>query len=185
MLYNGLGRYEEALGPAECADEYPLAQRFSNWLLPELIEAAARCGQAGRAARALGGLTEVTRACGTDWALGTEACARALLSGGATAECLYREAIRRPDRTSQRPAAARARLVYGEWLRRERRRIDARDQLRRAYTLFTGFGMEAFAGRAGRTRGDRRARPQADGRSTGRADSAGGPDRADGGGRRH
>ncbi len=148
VLYNGLGRYEEALGPAGATDEYPPAQRFSNWLLPELIEAAVRCGQADRAAKALGRLTEVTRACGTDWALGTEACARALLSDGATAERLYREAIGCLDRTSQRPAAARARLVYGEWLRRERRRSDARDQLRRAYTLFTGIGMEAFAGRA-------------------------------------
>ena len=148
VLYNGLGRYEEALGPAGCGDEYPPDNRFSNFLLPEVIEAAARCGQADRAASALGTLSEVTRACGTDWALGTEACARALLSDGATAERLYREAIGRLDRTSQRPAAARARLVYGEWLRRERRRIDARDQLRRAYTLFTEIGMEAFAGRA-------------------------------------
>jgi DNA-binding CsgD family transcriptional regulator len=146
-LYNGLGRYEEALGPADSADEYPPAQRFTNFLLPELIEAAARCGQASRAAKALGRLSEATRACGTDWALGTEARSRALLSEGEAAERLYWEAIARLERTSQRPAAARARLVYGEWLRRERRRSDARDQLRRAYAVFTEIGMEAFAGR--------------------------------------
>jgi DNA-binding CsgD family transcriptional regulator len=75
-------------------------------------------------------------------------CARALLSDGEAAERLYQEAIERLDRTSQRPAAARARLVYGEWLRRKRRRSDARDQLRRAYALFTEIGMEAFAERA-------------------------------------
>jgi DNA-binding CsgD family transcriptional regulator len=148
VLYNGLGRYEEALGPAACTDEYPPAQRFTSWCQAELIEAAVRCGQADRAARALARLSEATRPCGTDWALGTEACARALLSDGEAAERRYREAIERLDRTSRRPAAARARLVYGEWLRRERRRSDARDQLGRAHALFAEIGMEGFAERA-------------------------------------
>ena len=148
VLYNGLGQYEQALGPSGCADEYLPAHRFSSFLQPEIIEAAVRCGQAGRAADALGRLSAHTRACGTDWALGTEACARALLSDGESAERLYLEAIERLGRTSQRPATARARLVYGEWLRRQRRRSDARDQLRRAYAEFAGIGMEAFAERA-------------------------------------
>jgi DNA-binding CsgD family transcriptional regulator len=116
--------------------------------LVELIEAAARSGKPELAADALGQLSQTTRASATDWALGIEARCRALLSEGDAAERLYREAIERLARTRIRVELARAQLVYGEWLRRERRRLDAREQLRIAHELFTGFGMEAFADRA-------------------------------------
>ena len=102
------------------------------------------------AARALSQLGEMTSASGTDWALGVEARSRALLSDGAEAERLYREAIERLDRTRMRTELARARLLYGEWLRRERRRIDARTQLRIAHEMFDAMGIEAFAERARR-----------------------------------
>src|SRR5580704_12402754 len=90
----------------------------------------------------------MARATATDWALGSEACARALVSDGESADCLYREAIERLGRTRIRVQLARAHLLYGEWLRRERRRLDAREQLRNAHKLFTEFGMHAFAKRA-------------------------------------
>ena len=105
-------------------------------------------GMPGPAADALQRLSETTRASGADWGLGVEACSRALLSEDQTAEALYREAIERLRRTRVRVALARAHLLYGEWLRRERRRLDAREQLRTAHELFTEFGMEAFAERA-------------------------------------
>jgi RNA polymerase sigma factor (sigma-70 family) len=114
----------------------------------ELIEAAARSGEGGRAAAALQGLTDSTRASGTPWALGVQARSRALLSDHDAAEPLYREAIDQLQATRLRVDLARTHLVYGEWLRRERRRLDARDQLRTAHQLFTDFGMEAFAERA-------------------------------------
>ena len=115
----------------------------------ELIEAAVRCGDHDVAERALGGLAEMARATGTDWALGIEARSRALLSDGDVADGLYREAIERLGRTRLRLGLARARLLYGEWLRRERRRPDARDELRTALEMFTSMGTEAFAARAG------------------------------------
>jgi DNA-binding CsgD family transcriptional regulator len=148
LLHNGLGRYPEALDWATRASEDSDAQRFSGWALAELIEAAARTGQRDAAAAALRRLSEDTRAAATDWGLGVEARARALLSDGETAECRYREAVERLRRTRLRPELARSHLVYGEWLRRERRRLDAREQLRRAHELFTDIGMEAFAERA-------------------------------------
>jgi DNA-binding CsgD family transcriptional regulator len=114
----------------------------------ELIEAAVRSGKAELAVAALGRLSQTTAAGGTDWALGIEARSRALLSDNETAERLYREAIERLERTRVRVELARAHLLYGEWLRRERRRLDAREQLRRAHELFVEFGMEAFAERA-------------------------------------
>ena len=114
----------------------------------ELIEAAVRSGKAELAVAALVRLSQTTAAGGTDWALGIEARSRALLSDNETAERLYREAIERLQRTRVRVELARAHLLYGEWLRRERRRLDAREQLRRAHELFTEFGMEAFAERA-------------------------------------
>jgi DNA-binding CsgD family transcriptional regulator len=104
----------------------------------------------GRAADALERLSETTRASGSDWALGIEARSRALLSDGETAERLYREAIDRLGRTRVRVALARAHLLYGEWLRRERRRVDARKQLRTAHGMFDAMGAEAFAERAHR-----------------------------------
>ena len=118
------------------------------WVLPELIEAAARAGDAELARDAVARLAESTQPAGTDWALGIEARCRALLSDGAAAEELYREAIDRLGRTRLRPELARAQLLYGEWLRRQNRRVDARDQLRAAHNHFTSIGMEAFAERA-------------------------------------
>jgi DNA-binding CsgD family transcriptional regulator len=148
VLYNGLGRYEDALTAARQATEYPQDLAFFTWGLVELVEAAARCGEADLAADGLRRLSELTRSSGTDWALGIEARSRALLSEGEAAEPLYREALERLERTRVRVELARAHLVYGEWLRRERRRLDAREQLRHAHKLFTEFGMEAFAERA-------------------------------------
>jgi DNA-binding CsgD family transcriptional regulator/tetratricopeptide (TPR) repeat protein len=149
LLYNGLGQYEKALTAAEQVCEYDDIGVL-GWSLAELIEAAVRSGQPARAADALERLSETTRASGTDWALGTEARSRALMSTGQTAEKFYREAIERLERTRMRPAGARARLVYGEWLRRENRRRDARAELRTAYDLFTTMGIEAFAERTRR-----------------------------------
>jgi DNA-binding CsgD family transcriptional regulator len=103
-----------------------------------------------RAAGAVERLSETTRASGTDWAMGIEARSRALLSDGEAAESLYREAIERLGRTRVRVALARAHLVYGEWLRRERRRLDAREQLRTAHDLLSAMGMTGFAERAAR-----------------------------------
>ena len=149
LLYNGLGHYDKALAAAELACEYDDIDVL-GWSLTELVEAAVRSGQLARASDALQRLTEITRASGTDWALGTEARSRALLSEGETAENCYREAIERLGRTRMRPAVARAHLLYGEWLRRQNRRRDARAQLRTAHGLFTTMGIEAFAERARR-----------------------------------
>jgi DNA-binding CsgD family transcriptional regulator len=116
--------------------------------LPELVEAAARTGNAEVAHYALERLAETTGPAGTDFALGIETRSRALLSDGETAERLYRDAIDRLGRTPVRPELARAHLLYGEWLRRESRRVDARGQLRTAHEMFLAIGMEAFAERA-------------------------------------
>ena len=150
VLYNGLGRYQLALTAAKRALQYPLELATSRWALPEQIEAAVRSGQPEPAAVALRQLSESTRASGTDWAVGIEARARALLSEGEVAEGLYREAIDRLRRTRVRTELARAHLLYGEWLRRENRRLDARDQLRTAHKSLTAMGAEAFADRAAR-----------------------------------
>jgi DNA-binding CsgD family transcriptional regulator len=145
---NGLGRFEEALAAAQQAGEVTHASWWRDWGLVELIEAAARSGKPELAVDALGRLSQITAASGTDWALGVEARSRALLSDGEAAETLYRQAIERLERTRVRVELARAHLLYGEWLRRERRRLDAREQLRHAHESFTQFGMEAFAERA-------------------------------------
>jgi DNA-binding CsgD family transcriptional regulator len=150
VLYNGLGRYEEALAAAEEASAYPHDFLYSTWGQVELIEAAVRSGKPEPAADALERLSNHTRAGGTDWALGVEARSRALLSDNDAAELLYREAIERLARTRIRVDLARAHLVYGEWLRREKRRVDAREQLRTAHEMFTAMGVEAFADRAAR-----------------------------------
>jgi DNA-binding CsgD family transcriptional regulator len=147
LLYNGLGRFGEALAAAQQASEHG-QELWHPLVLPELIEAAVRSGQAARAAEALDLLTQTTRASGTDWALGTEARLRALLSKNHAAEDLYREAIDRLGRTGLRVELARAHLHYGEWLRRQRRRGDAREQLRAAYEIFVSAGAGAFAERA-------------------------------------
>ena len=149
-LYNGLGRYEDALAAARQASEHPRDLGASTWALPELIEAAARSGNAERVADALRRLSEMTHASGTDWALGIEARSRALLSGSTAAEELYRAAIDRLRRTRVRVELARAHLAYGEWLRRELRRVEAREQLRTAHKMLTAMGIEAFAERARR-----------------------------------
>ena len=150
VLYNGLARYEEAALAARRATSDPLNPWMSMWALPELVEAAARSGGAALAHDALARLAETTRPCGTDAALGIEARCRALLSGASAADGLYREAIGRLGRTQLRPELARGHLLYGEWLRREGRRVDAREQLRAAHGQFTSIGMAAFAERARR-----------------------------------
>ena len=165
VLYNGLGRYELALAAAQQALEYPRELVTSSgrrpeqlllygpasvgaWILSEQVEAATRSGKPELAARALPPLSETTRASGSDWALGIEARARALMSEGEAAESLYSEAIERLRRTGVRPELARCHLLYGEWLRRENRRLDARDPLHAAHELFSQLGMEGFAERA-------------------------------------
>jgi DNA-binding CsgD family transcriptional regulator len=148
VLYNGLGRYEEAVAAAgqALADAQPLG--LAGWARIELIEAAARSGNVHLAADALEEFSE--RDSGTDWALGVDARSRALLSQGDTAENGYREAIERLDRSGATALLARTRLVFGEWLRREGHRREAREQLRAALELLTDMGMEAFAQRAER-----------------------------------
>jgi len=151
ILYNGLGRYPEALTAAEQASEDVLGALFvSLWALPELIEAAVRSGNVGLAARPMANLAASTRAGGTEFGLGIEARSRALLSDGETADGLYREAIERLSRTHYRPELGRAHLLYGEWLRREDRRAEARTQLHAAHDLLSAIGAEAFAERARR-----------------------------------
>jgi DNA-binding CsgD family transcriptional regulator len=149
ILYNGLGHYQEALAAARQASEYRHPY-VSAWALPELIEAAARTGNTRLADDARDLLAERTRVGGTNWGLGIEARSRALLSEGKEAEGYYLEAISRLGGTQLRPELARAHLLYGEWLRRERRRGEARTPLRTAHDLLEEMGMEAFAARAWR-----------------------------------
>jgi DNA-binding CsgD family transcriptional regulator len=149
VLNNGLGRYEAAVdGARRGSDEGDWG--YAGASLPELIEAATRSGQPEIATAALARLEERTRAAGTDWALGVLARAQALMSEGDRADGLYRGAIERLGRTRIRIELARARLLYGEWLRRENRRMDAREQLRAAHDTFGAAGAEAFAERARR-----------------------------------
>jgi DNA-binding CsgD family transcriptional regulator len=150
LLCNGLGRYEEALTAAQVAAKHQEEFSSPRWGLVELVEAAARSGAPEPASDALKRLSEATRASGTDWALGVEARSRALLTEGDAAEQLYHEAIERLDRTRVRVELARAHLVYGEWLRRENRRVDAGEHLRTAHDAFSRMGAEAFADRARR-----------------------------------
>jgi DNA-binding CsgD family transcriptional regulator len=147
VLYNGLARYEEAASSARQATSNTFEYWVSVWALPKLVEAATHAEDTELAHDAVERLAETTQPAGTDFALGIEARSRALLSDGTAANDLYREAIERFSRTRLRPELARARLLYGEWLRREGRRVGAREQLRTAYDLFTAIGMEAFAER--------------------------------------
>lgn len=150
LLNNGIGNYQTAMTAAQRAAEHPDDVGVSAWAAVELIESAVRSGMRGIAADALARLVEMTSLSGTDWALGIEARSRALLDDGADTEGLYREAIDRLGRTRMRAELARSHLLYGEWLRRERRRTDARAQLRTAHGMFDAMGMAAFAERARR-----------------------------------
>jgi DNA-binding NarL/FixJ family response regulator len=150
VVFNSRGRYEEAVAAAQEASDDTPELFVSRWALSELIEAAARSGQTDVAAGALKRLAAHTDDGDADWAPGIHARARALLSEGQTAERLYREAIEALDRTRLRPERARTRLLYGEWLRREGRRVEAREQLRCAYDMFATSGMEGFGERARR-----------------------------------
>lgn len=151
FLLNSLGRYEEAFAAAEQASCYPPAEGFLTWTaLVELVEAASHLGRHAKVHEAFERIREVSQGSGTDWALGLEARCRALLAEGAAVEPAYHEAIVRLARTSARGELARARLMYGEWLRRARRRSEAREQLRVAHETFTAMGAKAFAERAAR-----------------------------------
>ena len=149
VLHNGLGNYglaAEAAHRASAVDELVI----SPWALYELVEAATRSDQRERAAAAADRLSEIAAASGSDWARGAAARSRALLAEGRAAEEEYREAIERLGRTRMATHLARARLSYGEWLRRENRRIDARNQLRPAFDAFASMGAQALAERARR-----------------------------------
>jgi DNA-binding CsgD family transcriptional regulator len=150
LLHNGTGRYGDALAAARVAGGIPAELGAANWGLSELVEAAARTGAVDEATEALERLAEMANASGTNWALGVEARSRALLSQGDTAEILHRRAIEYLDRTRCRAELGRARLLYGEWLRREGRRVDAREHLRSAHDLFSVIGAEGFTERARR-----------------------------------
>ena len=149
VLHNGLGGYQAALAGARRACEYE-DLGFFGWSLAELVEAGARSGAGEEAASALRQLSERTRAAGSQWALGIQARSRALLTDGPAADALYREAIDRLGSSRIAVHLARAHLVYGEWLRREQRRAEAREQLRAAHDMFGRFGAVAFAERARR-----------------------------------
>jgi DNA-binding CsgD family transcriptional regulator len=148
VLLNGLGRYPEALAVArEASDDTP--ELFvSVWAALELLEAATRSDNQELAGAALERIVAATEVAATDWALGIQARSRALVSDGEGAGRSYREAIERLERTRLRPELARTHLLYGEWLRRENRRVDAREQLRVAHDMLIGIGMEGFAERA-------------------------------------
>ena len=174
---NGLGRYPEALAAAAAAADDTPELFVSMWALSELVEAGVRTGRTDVAARAFARLCEHTRD-GTEWALGIEARSRALVSEADAADGLYREAIERLERTPLRPQLARTHLLYGEWLRREGRRVDAREHLRTANALLVALGMEAFAERARRELlGHRGESSQAHHRDPGRTDRPGARDR--------
>jgi DNA-binding CsgD family transcriptional regulator len=164
FLCNGLGQYEEGLAAAQEAARHQDETAAPRWALVELVEAAVRSAAPELATGALERLSETTRASGTDWALGVEARSRALVSDGEAAGQLYREAIERLARTRVRLELARAHLVYGEWLRREQRRADARKHLRTAFVLLGDMGVGGFAERARRellaTGGTARRRPE-------------------------
>ena len=148
VLYNGLGRYQEACSAALRVAARPHDLNPSLWVMAELIEAAVRAGTPELATDTHERLVSMTRASGTDWALGISARSEALLVDGSRAEDLYVEAIDRLGRTRIAVDLARAHLLYGEWLRRQRRRTEARAELGVAHALFSDFGMEAFAERA-------------------------------------
>jgi DNA-binding CsgD family transcriptional regulator len=149
VLHNGLGEYADAAAAAHREYDHDVLG-FAVWVLPELIEAAVRSGDRKAAELAFARLSERSRASATEWARGVEAATHALLSDGVRAEELYLESI---DQLSRSPAVVlhmRAKLNYGEWLRREQRRVDARIQLKAAYDAFAAMGAQGFADRARR-----------------------------------
>jgi DNA-binding CsgD family transcriptional regulator len=149
VLYNGLGKHDEAARAAQvCTGIGELW--VSVWVLPELVEAAVLSGDEPTAHAALDRLVDATEPCGTDWALGILARSRALVADDEAAEPLFAEAVERLGRTRLRPELARAHLLHGEWLRRHGRGQEARDRLRAADELFSTIGMESFAERARR-----------------------------------
>ena len=150
VLNNGLGRYGEALAAARSAADYQFDIGSAKWALVELVEAAIRAGAPDEAAAAYERLAQVAGVSDTDWARGIDARARALISEGPDADLLYQEAIARLGLTAMRADLARAHLLYGEWLRRERRRSEARAHLRDAHRMLEAMGMAAFAERARR-----------------------------------
>ncbi len=150
VLYNGLGHYQDALVAAERASQQHHELGWSTWSMPELIEAAVRCGSPECARAYVGRLSQIASASGSDWWLGIAARSHALLSEGDAAELLYLEAIERLGRTRVRAELARSHLLYGEWLRRQQRRVDARRQLRIAHEMLSTMGAAAFAERARR-----------------------------------
>jgi DNA-binding CsgD family transcriptional regulator len=150
VLANGLGRYQDAVDAAHHAFEDSRDVRSMMLTPSELVEAAVRTGAIDTAHRAGQVLAEMAEATGTDWALGVNARCQALLSAGETAERLYREAIAYLEKTRLKVELARAHLLYGEWLRRERRRTDARESLKAAHGMFEAMGMAGFAERARR-----------------------------------
>jgi len=151
ILYNSLGRYEDAFATAERGSgDSPEEQFISAWAVVELLEAATRSGNREAAEVALRRIVETTAFSTTESARGISARSRALMSEGTAAANLYEEAVDRLGRSRLRPELARAHLLYGEWLRREGRRLDAREQLRTGLELFKAMGMDAFARRAER-----------------------------------
>lgn len=170
LLYNGIGDYRKALNAAQRAADFPFELGATNWAPVELVEAAARSGAVELATDAVSRLDSMATASGTDWALGLAARSRALISDGADAESYYRDSIERLGHTTVRGELARSHLVYGEWLRRERRRSAARAQLRTAHDMFEAMGMNGFAERA-------RGELKATGVSTQEGSSSAGDDR--------
>lgn len=155
LLHNGLGNYAEALAAARRGleqQEYPSLRYpgVANWAAAEFVEAAVRSGMREEATQAMEWITEMTSASRTGWALGVETRCRALLADGEAAELLYRESIAHYGHSRVRAELARTHLLYGEWLRRGRRRTEARTQLRIAHEMLDAMGMEAFAERARR-----------------------------------
>jgi DNA-binding CsgD family transcriptional regulator len=147
FVHNCAGRYEAAFVAAEQAVDYPVTLLHARWALIELIEAAAHTGKREAGAAALERLVETTRASASDWALGIEARCRALMAAPNDADALYREAIDRLRRTRVRAELARAHLLYGEWLQRQGRRSEAREQLRIAHEMAGRLGIDALAER--------------------------------------
>jgi DNA-binding CsgD family transcriptional regulator len=149
-LCNSLGRYQDAAAAQQASNDHPEQQFVSAWATAELLEAASRTGNGELTRVALERMLAATEFSSTDSARGIAARSRALVAEGAEAEDEYRAAIDHLSRSRLRPELARAHLLYGEWLRREGRRIDARDQLRVAHDMLTEIGMETFAERARR-----------------------------------